>query len=39
MATVLLFIFTDLNIEKETLDKVFRELAKSIDKTLKIEYL
>ncbi|MEI0492377.1 bifunctional ornithine acetyltransferase/N-acetylglutamate synthase [Brachyspira intermedia] len=31
MATVLLFIFTDLNIEKETLDKAFRE---SIDKTL-----
>lgn len=31
MATVLLFIFTDLNIEKETLDKAFKE---SIDKTL-----
>ncbi|CRF35175.1 arginine biosynthesis bifunctional protein ArgJ [Brachyspira suanatina] len=31
MATVLLFIFTDLNIEKEALDKAFRE---SIDKTL-----
>ncbi|ASJ21392.1 bifunctional glutamate N-acetyltransferase/amino-acid acetyltransferase ArgJ [Brachyspira hampsonii] len=31
MATVLLFIFTDLNIEKETLDKAFRE---SINKTL-----
>ncbi len=31
MATVLLFIFTDLNIEKETLNKAFKE---SIDKTL-----
>ena len=31
MATVLLFIFTDLNIEKETLDKAFKE---SIYKTL-----
>lgn len=31
MATVLLFIFTDLNIEKETLNKAFRE---SINKTL-----
>lgn len=31
MATVLLFIFTDLNVEKEALDKAFTE---SIDKTL-----
>ena len=31
MATVLLFIFTDLNVEKEALNKAFRE---SIDKTL-----
>lgn len=31
MATVLLFIFTDLNIEKEALNKAFRE---SINKTL-----
>ncbi|WP_300366019.1 bifunctional ornithine acetyltransferase/N-acetylglutamate synthase [Brachyspira sp.] len=31
MATVLLFIFTDLNIEKGTLNKAFKE---SIDKTL-----
>ncbi|AEM23468.1 arginine biosynthesis bifunctional protein ArgJ [Brachyspira intermedia PWS/A] len=31
MATVLLFIFTDLNIEKEALNKAFKE---SIDKTL-----
>ncbi len=31
MATVLLFIFTDINIEKETLNKAFKE---SIDKTL-----
>lgn len=31
MATVLLFIFTDLNVDKEALNKAFRE---SIDKTL-----
>ena len=31
MATVLLFIFTDLNIEKESLNKAFKE---AIDKTL-----
>ena len=31
MATILLFIFTDLNIEKEALNKAFKE---SIDKTL-----
>ena len=30
MATILLFIFTDLNIEKNALDKAFRE---SVDKT------
>lgn len=31
MATILLFIFTDLNVDKEALNKAFRE---SIDKTL-----
>ena len=31
MATVLLFIFTDLNIEKESLNKAFKE---AVDKTL-----
>lgn len=31
MATILLFIFTDLNVDKESLNKAFRE---SIDKTL-----